>query len=643
MTKTFVFIDNTNEFYKLPKNLINSSEAKIFSFNIIIHKFLEDKKIEHEIAESYLSKEDYFKIFDRTVSLWEWHKSESIDKEFQYEGINILGLLETGEFHHFLVREIYKFFVIKRIVEKEKPDKIFANNQFKNIISELTNNNHTSINQIDTKKYNFLIYWDKISYEFHLGKIPIGIQLSRKNYQRIKNFFESIICKLFSFDLKPNENKKIILFVGFNPLQYSELFENLKNYEGTVSLLNYKRPAIWNIDSLNFLRKSNCKLIRMENFLNASDKRLISHLVIDYLEKLERLWADIYLENKFTVEGITIWPFIKEILIETFRKRMYEYITLIFFSKKILTKTNLGCIVTLNLFGESEKAILNLNKNNKPSILLEHGFTNYVPEISRFDITSGLDIFKDKIAVWGNIQKQYLVNVLKIPEKKILVVGSPRHDKFFRQTFSTKTDSVRTVLITPGLFDPTNAQSSTFSYLRLENLLRKTFKIFESFQNVKLIIKLHPAQNPDVEYIKKLINQLNPDVMIYHTEPIQKILEYCDTVVNIHTEVLPSTVLLEALIMEKPIMNISLVDENYNFQFIKDNTVLQVTDKSDLEKHFKTILYDEDLRKELIKNAQKHLQSYLSNQGKASKHFAEILNHSDQNFPSLKLYATSIF
>jgi len=160
---------------------------------------------------------------------------------------------------------------------------------------------------------------------------------------------------------------------------------------------------------------------------------------------------------------------------------------------------------------------------------------------------------------------------------------------------------------------------------RLENLLKRTFKIFESFKNVKLIVKLHPSQYIETEYIKKLINQLNPNITIYHTEPIQKILEDCDTVLNIHTEVLASTVLLEALIMEKPIMNISLVDENYNFQFIKDNAVLQVTDKSDLEKHFKTILYDEDLRKELIKNAQKHLQSYLSNQGKASKHFAEIL------------------
>ena len=471
-----------------------------------------------------------------------------------------------------------------------------------------------------------MIYFDKFSYEFHLGKIPIRIQLSRKNYQRLKKFFESIVCKLFSLDLKPNENKKIILFVEFNPLQYSELFENLKNYEGVVSLLDYRRPSFWNMDSLNFLRKSNCKLIRMENFLNASDKKLISDLVIGYLEKLERLRTDSYLENKFTVEGITIWPFLKEILIEVFRKRMYEYLLLILFSKKILTKTNVSCIVTLGLDGETEKAILNLNKNNKPSILLEHGFTNYLPEISRFDITSGLSIFKDKIAVWGNIQKQYLVNVLKIPEKKILVVGSPRHDKFFREIISTKKDSVRTVLIIPGIFAPSNAQFSTFSYLRLENLLKRTFKIFESFKNVKLIVKLHPSQYIETEYIKKLINQSNPNVMIYHTEPIQKILEDCDTVLNIHTEVLPSTAVLDALVMGKPVMNISLVDENYNFQFIKDNAVMQVTYKSDLEKNLKTILYDENFRKELIENAQKHLQSYLSNQGKASKHFAEILN-----------------
>ena len=114
--------------------------------------------------------------------------------------------------------------------------------------------------------------------------------------------------------------------------------------------------------------------------------------------------------------------------------------------------------------------------------------------------------------------------------------------------------------------------------------------------------------------------------MIYHTEPIQKILEDCDTVLNIHTEVLPSTAVLDALVMGKPVMNISLVDENYNFQFIKDNAVMQVTYKSDLEKNLKTILYDNDFRKELIQNGQKHLHRYLLNHGNASEYFAKILN-----------------
>ena len=187
MAKTFVFIDNTSEFYKLPKNLINSSEAKIFSFNIIVHKFLEDKKIEHEMAERYLSKEDHFKIFDTTVSFWEWHESERINKEFQYEDVNVLGLLNTAEFHHFLVRELYKFFIIKRIIEKEKPDKIFVNNRFKNIISKLSSNNHISINQIDTKKYNFLFYWDKISYKFNFGKFAPSYECSLNKKSLITN------------------------------------------------------------------------------------------------------------------------------------------------------------------------------------------------------------------------------------------------------------------------------------------------------------------------------------------------------------------------------------------------------------------------------------------------------------------------
>ena len=66
--------------------------------------------------------------------------------------------------------------------------------------------------------------------------------------------------------------------------------------------------------------------------------------------------------------------------------------------------------------------------------------------------------------------------------------------------------------------------------------------------------------------------------------------------------------------------------ENYNFEFLKDNAVMQVTYKSDLEKNLKTILYDNDFRKELIQNGQKHLHRYLLNHGNASEYFAKILS-----------------
>ena len=70
--------------------------------------------------------------------------------------------------------------------------------------------------------------------------------------------------------------------------------------------------------------------------------------------------------------------------------------------------------------------------------------------------------------------------------------------------------------------------------------------------------------------------------------------------------------MMKALIMKKPIINISLVDENYNFEFLKDNAVMQATYKSDLEKNLKTILYDNDFRKELIQNGSR---SYMELSG----------------------------
>ena len=102
----------------------------------------------------------------------------------------------------------------------------------------------------------------------------------------------------------------------------------------------------------------------------------------------------------FIQEQVDVWNTIKDILLQTYQRRLEDYVKLILFAKKISTSINLSCILSLNVIGETEKSILEQN-GKTPSILLEHGFTNYVPELSKFDISNMYSLFKDKIALWG--------------------------------------------------------------------------------------------------------------------------------------------------------------------------------------------------------------------------------------------------
>jgi len=88
-------------------------------------------------------------------------------------------------------------------------------------------------------------------------------------------------------------------------------------------------------------------------------------------------------------------------------------------------------IITLNFSGETEK-IFSRIKNDIPVILLQHAFANYTKSISYFDILDDYHLIKHKIAVWGDIVKNYLIHVKAIPENKIIVSGSPKYDSYSR-------------------------------------------------------------------------------------------------------------------------------------------------------------------------------------------------------------------
>jgi hypothetical protein len=625
MKKTFIFLETNDELDSITDNELN--ESIIFSFNIHTHKFLCKKSIEHTIAETYLSKEDHEEIFKTTISLWNWHKEKFIPKSLYHEDINLLGVLDTNELHQILVREIYRFLTIKRIIEKENPSEILCSQHFSDMINAISDN-QINLKIFNKTEHDFLVVWDKILIRFNIGKIPISVPISRKMYTKIKNSIELFLGSFFNLWFHPNNLKKSILFVEYNPTQYVELLDNLHDYDGNLIFLNRRRSAMWNFKSINILKKFRCKIITPTKFLTKNEKTEIFDLSQKYLKSLDNLWSNSTpFHELFSIEKKSFWKSIDKILLHTYKKRLSEYIELITFSKKFLNNIKINSILSLNILGETEKAILDVNENKITSILLEHGGTNYVSEISLYDISNMYPIFKDKISLWGNIQKDYLTNVRKISDEKILVSGSPRHDSFFNKKTIQNNSSEKIILITPQVVQEYNAQTDTHTYLRVEELLKQIFSITKKLFDVKVIVKMHPTLDPGNEYVKKLIHELNPDVKIYQLESILDVIQTCDLMININTEFFPSTVIYEGLILKKPILNIYTMDNYYNFEFMKDNAMLTISDKMDLEESLHKILFDQNFCTELIKNGQEHLKKYFSNHGSASKELAKILKN----------------
>ena len=281
LKKILVFVNDLKDFDALNLNEINLKESKIYSFNIEVHKILEQKGIEHEIAENYLSEDDRLKIFDSAIFYHQWHKQISNVNEFEFEGINLLGVLDTAELHHLLIQKIYAFFTIKRILEKENPEKILASANSVPIVKELINDKKIDLEIYQETSQQPQVHWDKILFRFNIGNKPVSIPISRNIYYKIKNLFESIIATIFGlwFDFK--NKKKTILFLEFNPLAYSDLIRNLSKFDRNIVFLNRRRPAIWNFGSIKLLKNYNCKILNADKILTKEEKEMLDHLVMN--------------------------------------------------------------------------------------------------------------------------------------------------------------------------------------------------------------------------------------------------------------------------------------------------------------------------------------------------------------------------
>ena len=285
MKTSAIFLENMTDF---ENSDIDIENYEIFTFDFELHKHLKKNKIVHYVADQYLDKSDHEKIFQYTVSLYDWHKNEHIPK-LEFQEINILGLFDTSEFHNLLAREIYRFIIIKRIFEKMNFIQLKANPHLSSII-RLIQKDSSKIEVIDNLSSDFSIRFEKYSLPLTINGKNLPIKISRNKYERLKNFFESLVGNLFGLFYTPKNDKSPIILVELNPEQYDGLMFNLKQYDQDVIIINLRKPAFWNLKTFKSFKKSNCKILTPNSYLNKNEKKQIQLSTIEFSKKLDELW-----------------------------------------------------------------------------------------------------------------------------------------------------------------------------------------------------------------------------------------------------------------------------------------------------------------------------------------------------------------
>jgi len=624
MEMKIIFLSESSDYSTIKK----ANDVEIIALDYNSHKNLQQLGIKHSNVETFLNDDERLWIFNTAKKLHDWYKDPSLNI-FELKDVNLLGLLDGIELHTLLMDKLIIFWTIKKILDAKNPDIIECPNEIREIVNSLKKNNSIDIKINSEEKHEELI-WDTIDVKHNVLGKPISMKVSRTKYNKLKNILDKTVSSTFGlwFDLK-NRNKKTLLILELFPPVYKELLQNLKSDDYNVIIINQRRPVTYNRESIKVLKDSNCKLISKDDLFGEEDVQEILESKEKYSQKLLDLWNNNEIFDKiFRINDISFWPIIKNNLKQVFTKRMNDYVESVFFAKKLFSKINISCILSLYDVGETEKVFLKCKNDNVDSFLLEHGFSLLFEDSKTFATLMSYDNFRDKIVVWSNHQKEFLVSNFKIQSDKILALGSPRHDALTRMGSNRSENKKFRVLIAPTPITQLRGYDTTKIHEKFEKLIIRLCEIFKNYNDVEIIFKIHPSQSGHNNEIKKIVQKYSKKIPIYMLNPIAELIQSSQLVITITPEGwAPSTIILESMVMGIPIMNIVLDEKLYEFEYIQQNAVIAISDDSDLDNKIKQIVSDERVRNELRENGKKFAKNFLKNYGNSSRKLAEVLRN----------------
>ena len=620
MKNQIVLIENIQDLKIIPESILENK--KIITFDLEVNELLKNKKISFQKSDDFISQNERLELFDKMIEWRKWYEKIH-ELKLEYNGVNLLKTIDDVELGTFFMNILILATKIRNIIKNNNPEKIFLNSEMEELVklftSEETQYKIYKKNESENELKN------NITVKLNFGRIPLSFKITKNKYFKIKKIIEFTSSLLYdlSFNFKNSKNKAII-FLEFNTELFEKLFESMKDYDGNIILVNRRRPAIWNKKSLEVVRKNKCKILNFEEFLTNNEKLNLRKLSELYFKEIQNILQNSkILDEFFTIEKISLWNITKKSLLIKFHEQLYNSLSMIDVGNKILGKLDVRCLVSLNDIGETEKIFLELH--NKHSIILQHGFKEINKQTSRFDKLDYVN-FKDFLAVWSNKRKNELVENFNLKPEKLIVVGSPRHDNYFSTKIKKVNKKNKTILIAPNPMNELNGLIDDNLKIRFNELLKKIIFYLGKLDDIKIIVKLHPIQLKHNDEIKSFIQKIDKRIPIYLWTSVKDTINSADIVVVISSEFHATpTMLLESMILQKPVINFVTEKVITQYDYVKSESIFTVSDSDSIDKSLERIIHDDEFQQKLIHNSNEYLLKNMENCKTASKEFAKIL------------------
>ena len=605
-----------------PNKISKLKNSKIFSFDIFSQKILEKLNLNQILADTLLNSKEREDIFDHVVSKIYWYENIEIPENLFIEGKNSLEMLDPLYLHQKLLVILLRFAIIKKIIENENPEKIYVTSGLSKIVSIFTDSEIILLNSESESTF------DTFDLRFTIFSKLFSIKISMKNFQKLKDFFEMFTGKLFNLWLNHDAKKPIILLLEFDPTQYQKLLQFLKSHKHNVVLLNRRKSAMYNFNSIQQMKNSNSKIINFNKLLSSKEKSKIHYIQKQLDKNLKNFWEKNDFTNFFSYSGHSYWNCIKDFLIEQYEIGTHEFVKIFFESKLLFEKFNVKCILYQYESAIAENTLLSL-RNQTPSLLLRHGFSSYNKKTNdlrwRYDTFRFIHLNCDEILVWGNSDYDYYSSYLN-NSTKLKIVGSPRHEMFFEKLIQNNIESKTIMITTPPITEWSGLLDINVA-LRYEKILRNLINDLKKIPNVNIIGKLHPGWGWKFnDILIKIFKEIDPSIPVFSIKSIKQLISDSDLVVNITPEENePSTVMLEGLIMKKPVIELSLDERNQNMEYDELHPIISLSYKSNVEHYILKVLNDPIFRKKISLKTNEFLTHYLSNQKSVSEFLANYL------------------